>query len=337
MHKFILIFVVAFFCNRPYLQGQEVSTSPDINNMFRNGVKYEVAGDYPTAIVTYNQLLKLEPNNQLVTYQLATLHYRNADYKNAIDLLKPLANDKMQKEEVYQLLAAAYSAEKNYKKALTTITKGIKLFPNSGLLYQQQGRTQEMMGNNDDAFLAYCNGITHAPYYASNYKQAASCTTSAPIVWQLIYEETYILLKKDTTGNTALKNDLFTHWKLYYTQLGSQKNEAHLSAFEKKVNSIHLKTTPTISNGYTIANLAKARAEAITEWSKLRYESELPFYLFDWHLKLANNNLLSVYFKWVMGANFDASKEEHADFSRLMLWMKNNTLKISAHEGYMSH
>ncbi|NDC41267.1 MAG: hypothetical protein EBZ77_06925 [Chitinophagia bacterium] len=331
----------AFVC---VARGQDVSTRPEINEMFRNGIKAELTGSYTDAITVYKQLLNLEPGNDLVTYQLATMYYRTQQYDKAVESLQLLANRKMKKEEVYTLLVSGELAQKHIRGALTAAKAGVKLYPDNGMMYFQEGMVYETASNWYDAFRTFADGIEHAPRFANNYREAYNCALSraalpgsTELVWALMYGETYLLLRKDTSGQYALKKELFRYWKIYFDQLGDAATKKNLSAFETAVWDTKLATTPAVSGGFNLTNFTKCQHTFVEKWNAT-YSKRYPFYLFQFYAELNDVGLLDIYNRWFWSEVIEGSEGAitAAELQQLTQWLHGHPLNIAAHRNYIS-
>jgi tetratricopeptide (TPR) repeat protein len=155
----------------------------DIPMKLRIGLLYYELKDYDKAIESFTQALQLSPDNDRVSYYLglleaqrknyerALVHFKNVPtdsslYKDAvlrtvlvyqelnqidqaISYAKGIIEHTKDVPDLYDLLAALYSKQGNYKKAIETIDVGLKRFPEQEKLLFTKGVLLDKIGQTD--------------------------------------------------------------------------------------------------------------------------------------------------------------------------------------------
>lgn len=117
---------------------------------FAAGQLAESQGDYPRAILQYNEALKLDPKHIPTLYRLALVYTQTKDYPKAIETWNNYIKATDGSAEGYNNLAFCHELAGEPDKAETAYKKGIAKDPqhqacrvNYGLMLARHGRTSE--------------------------------------------------------------------------------------------------------------------------------------------------------------------------------------------------
>jgi tetratricopeptide (TPR) repeat protein len=313
--------------------GQNISNDAQHAAMFKNGMTQELAGNYTEALKVYRQLANLEPNNEVVLYQQASIAYRLQLLDEAQNILERIVAASTKKEDAYTLLASILVRQGKGKASLRVINRGLEVFPQSGLLYYTKGQKFEREQNGILALEAYADGIEHAPLFAGNYKAASELAQQTPnALWGLIWGETYLLLQPNQTNLQRFRDSLWQRWKEYYDDLQHTDDCNNCTAFEIAFRLESLNTTPITSGGFTRETLIAARKQFTTAWAQ-NHAGELPFPLFEFHKMLAATDFADVYWQWLF---HDGQKETNdANVSKMHAWTKANLPTLDYSRSYL--
>jgi len=291
------------------VSGQEKWPSPDLKQMYSNARAYIAAGNYSDAVITCKQAVLLAPD-MLIFYQaLGNAYFLSGNYPMAEQTLAPLTSKHDADTQCYRLLAASQAAQKEIKKALSTLQMGLNRFPESGLLYHEMGIICKEDNKTGDALNAWLDGIRQDPAYPDNYYEAAHIYLATDkVTWGLLYGETYLNMQHDTTGDAALKNKLFTSWKTMFDNLvsdkdikqGISKNRELAGTFETAVQKTFTLLTPVVSDGITTENLVMVRTRFLMDWFAT-YSAKYPYPLFSYLRDMVSNGRFDIYNEWLFG------------------------------------
>jgi len=95
--------------------------------------------NYPSAISTFNMILKYSPNSSMVIYQLGLAQLLNGNINEGIDTLKTAINKEPNWDEPYIALYQAYIDNREEIRAFETLMSGVKINPESYQLNYQAG------------------------------------------------------------------------------------------------------------------------------------------------------------------------------------------------------
>ena len=128
-----------------------------IEALTKEGIALHDKGDYPAAIEKYQQVLRYDPNSDLMNYEIAFSYAQNKNYYKAIEHCDIVLNGKGQS----QMLAVVLKGDcldnlGKVKDADTFWKKSLKQYPQQYLLWLNYGIRSNKAGEPDvaeDAFL----------------------------------------------------------------------------------------------------------------------------------------------------------------------------------------
>lgn len=316
--------------------------------MYQQARDYLSRGNLRQAIVTYQQAIPLAPAVMVLRRDLAQAYVLSGNYPQADKLLEELIKNGRADEQCYQLLATSATAQRDAKKAASAINKGLDKFPNSGLLYHEQGKIHDDAYEQEDALKSWLQGIAADPGYRVNYYEAArTYMLTNKVVWAIIYAEIFVDMEQQTPrANETRKLLLNAYRKFYYTPVttdmpdfgASGKNTAR--NFEEAVTGILKKLAPVVSDGVTTENLIMLRTRFLMEWYAAGYAIRYPFSLFTWQDALLRNGSFDVYNQWLLGRaenqqQYDAWNKFHeGETARFEAWAREHRLLPVAADAY---
>lgn len=118
------------------------------------------AKNYAEVIATGNQLLSAGDSSTLVLNNLGKSHFLLLNYKKALENFLAI-RDTVDKEVLFQQIAATYRGMKDYKNAIAALQSAIKAGVSTKVAtyYGQLGDSYEMNGKYEDANIAYKKGL----------------------------------------------------------------------------------------------------------------------------------------------------------------------------------
>ncbi len=324
---------------------QEKWPSPEIEQMYRHAEENVQKGNLRDAIIIYRQAVFIAPGKMLLCRGLGNALFLSGKYSDAEDILISYLDrkDNIADDKCYQVLAASYIAQMQYKKAETILDQGLERFPGSGLLYNELGELKFRGLDKEGSLNAMIDGIEKDPGFALNYYAAAMAYLQTNrVMWGLLYGEIYVNIAPDTTGFEQLKAVLFTGYKTMFENMvsvaGKENRDALKSAadkgFEAAIQKIFLSLTPVVSDGITTENLAMVRTRFLMDWYT-NNSSRYPYSLFTWHDKLIKTGHFEIYNEWLFGKAENAGQYaawntfHEGDMERFIKWKKDNPLLVS--------
>lgn len=261
-------------------------------------------GDYDNTILVLNNALKLQPNDLEMLKDLAFVNYLKRDFSRSIELSKLLIEREDADEQTFQVLGLAYKAIAEYKECNKLYKRGLKKFPQSGVLYNELGELLAITKNLNEAIIEWENGIEFSPNYSSNYYNATNFYAGNENIFRvLIYGEIFINLESYSTRTAQVKALLLEAYKkLFSNNFTNLKNDKKNSAFAKLFFLTIEKSKNIAAEGITPENLNAIRTRFLLDWQHEKNQNTFPFRLFDHQQYLLNQGLFEAYNQWIFGA-----------------------------------
>lgn len=138
--------------------------------LVREGIDLHDQGRYDAAVVKYRQALDLEPENALAFYELAFTYSARGDRQECIAAGEEgLRLESKVAMHLYLVTANCYDEVGATKKAAKLYKRGLRKFPDSGLLAFNYGVSLSRQGRNKKAIELAKRSIEHSPGHASSH------------------------------------------------------------------------------------------------------------------------------------------------------------------------
>ncbi|HOG19796.1 MAG TPA: CDC27 family protein [Salinivirgaceae bacterium] len=141
----ILIYVTLFASIHFSLRGQ------NIDSLMNAGLKLQQQFKFQEAIVVYQKVLDVRPNDPNGMYQKALCHMRNNEPQEALSIFLKLTSLRSDFVGGFYGAATAYSSLENYPKAVEYIEKAMEFEPKNHEYYMVRGQAYANMGDNKKA------------------------------------------------------------------------------------------------------------------------------------------------------------------------------------------
>lgn len=326
-----------------------------------NALKLEEDGKFDAAIRLLKVSQKLDPEEIEYPYEIAYAYYSKKSYKQAIKYLLPLTKHKDVMDLVYQLLGNCYDNIGKTAKAKETYDAGLKIFPNSGILYSEKGIVQMGRKDYENALVFFEKGIEVEPKFASNYYLAAKiyCNTTEK-VWGIIYGELFMNLERKSLRTSSVSKLLYDTYK---SQIKFTSDSTISVSFSKNATiSINdLKDSGNIKLPFgtgiyepnlllsligektiDVASLVRIRTNFIENYFKNNYNIKYPNILFDYQNEIMKAGHIEAYNHWILMSADENSlpkwKEANKEkWDAFLKWFWDNKIKVdSTHKFYRS-
>ncbi len=159
------------------------------------------------ALPDFDRLASEYPDNYLVQYEKMYTLYTLGRYDDVVKIARKLMKHREATPLTYQMCGNAFDLLGNAAEARKTYAKGLKKFPDAGMLYLETGNLDVSAEDYNAALKNFNKGIDVEPNFASNYYRAAELYFASENfrVWGLIYAEAEILL---APSNRARHRDM---------------------------------------------------------------------------------------------------------------------------------
>lgn len=298
-------------------------------------------GDYSNAILVLNRALEQEPDNNELVKDLAFALFMQRNYVKALEVIKPLLDRKDADVQSYQIAGMIYKGKEDGNEAEKLYKKGLKKFPNNGVLYNEYG---ELLWFKQDynAVRQWEKGIQVDPNYSGNYYNAAKYHYfTMDKVWSIIYGEIFVNMESYSRRTIEIKTVLLNSYKKLFSYADIMQNQNSKNEFTVAYLNTLNRHSSIASMGITPESLTMIRTRFVLDWDD-KYASRFPFRLFEYHRQLLKEGLFEAYNQWLFGPiqNLTAFQnwinihsEPYKDFNN---FHRNRIFKMPAGQNYQN-
>lgn len=328
----------------------QTAVGQDAKELYNTAGNFMRSGDYSNAILVLNQALQLEPDNYEYKKQLGFAFYLKGDMNRAKNIIEPLLNKKEADVQIFQMAGNIYQARQEWKTAQKLYDRGIKKFPGSGELYNDNGLLLLNFKMFDASLTNWIKGIEKDPNFPGNYYNAArTYYYSKDPVWCILYGEIFVNLESYTTRTAEVRDMLIESYKKLFNdpdifssilpeedgKKSKKKSGDFVAAFKQSIG----KQIGVVTGGIDPEALIMLRTRFLLDWYSTHAE-KFPFALFDFQRKLLRDGLFESYNQWIFGpvANQAAyrawttlHKQEYDKFTK---FQRSNAFKLRPDEYY---
>lgn len=331
--KKCLISLCCLFFIVSLTEAQEVATPLETAKTFTR------QGDYANAVMVLNKALEQDGDNLELLKELGFTYYLQRDNSKAMSIASRLLEKKDADVQAYQIAAMPYKALDDLKELDKIYKKGLKAFPNSGVLHNEYGEL--LWGKQDfNAIKQWEKGIEVEPNYAGNYYNAAKYYYfTQEKVWGLMYGEIFVNMESYSRRTVEMKEILLNGYKKLFTDGDMKKNQDEKNGFVMAVLNVMSRNTPLTNKGITPETLVMLRTRFALQWNE-NYRSTYPFKLFEYHHQLLNEGMFEAYNHWLFGSAQDLTAfqgwtNSHTnEYNRFIAFQKGRVFKMPSNQYY---
>lgn len=279
-----------------------VAQQEDVEKLHENAKTFMRQGDYANASLILARALQMAPENVGIARDLAYDYYLQNESDKALNVLKGFLDNDNTDEQTYQLGGTVYQALGQVKDADKLYKKAIKIYPNSGPLYNDYG--EMLLAKHDPAAIKqWEKGIEMDPSYGNNYYNACKYYYyTKEKVWCLIYGEIFVNIESFTSRTAEVKDILLDGYKKLFADPNLLDNTKYAKPFEVAFLTCMNKQNNVVLRGINPETLTMIRTRFILDWDK-DYSDKFPFKLFQLQEQLLEAGLFSAYNQWIFGAS----------------------------------
>lgn len=327
----------------------QVVVAQDAKELYNTATGFIRTGDYSNAILVLNQALQLEPDNFEYKKQLGFTFYLKGDLVKAKSVIEPLLNSKEADVQVFQIAGNIFIGREEWKAAQRIYERGIRKFPNSGELYNDNGNMQMNFKMYDAALKSWIKGIEQDPGFPGNYYNATKTYSySNNPLWCILYGETFMNMESFTTRTAEIRNivlesykKLFNDPSLFESALTDDKKgkRGGGSDFAEAYKACMGKQISVVTGGIDPDALIMVRTRFLLDWFNF-YGMKYPYALFDFQRNLLQEGMFESYNQWLFGpasnqANYKAWVGLHKqDYEAFQKFQRSHPLKPRPDEYY---
>lgn len=287
----------------------------------REGRERIASGDFDGAIEKFSHAHKLQPDIAEFQIGLANAWFFKQDYKQSMGYCRPLMSGRKARPDAFQVYGNCLDAMGKPYEALETYRKGLKLFPDAGVLYLEMGTVEAGRDRNLEALGYFEQGIRVQPTLSSNYYFAAQTLFGlGDYAWAAHYAELFINLERNGDRVREMSRLLMSayekarifdfetayHWQfLQPTDPGMQATPHH-AAMDEGHGAALMDTARVL----TIHRLAETR-RFVGHWLPTKLPDSPARALFEWHQTLVRQGIFEAYNYWLL---YDAREKEFVDW-----------------------
>ena len=299
----------------------------DTDTLRARAQAFLIKGDYNNALLVLNHAAEMDANNKDILKDEAYIYYLQRNFSKAVELGKQVASRSDADVQSYQILGLAYKAIADYADAEKLYKKGIKQFPNSGVIYSEYGDMLAQENRQDDAIKLWEKGIQVDPNNNNNYYYAARYYSSkGRFLWAVLYSETFVNIESLTPRTVEIKDILLSNYRKLLNAGQLQSLAQSGSPFEKAVANDYLKYTGMYEDELSPEALTAIRTRFILDW----YASgtaPFNFRLFEHQRLLLEQGMFDAYNQWLFGASASSSAYQY--------WTSNHPQEIKDWQTYL--
>jgi tetratricopeptide (TPR) repeat protein len=258
-------------------------------------------GDYGNAVLILNRCLAKEPSNTSIGKDLALSYFYVQNNEKALEIIKPVLDSKDADDQCFLITGNIYKQLEKPKESEKIFKKGIKMFPESGSLYNELGEVQIAANNNKDAIKNWEKGIELDPSYSKNYYNASRFYfASNNNVWCVLYGEIFVNMEPNNPKTIQLKKVIIESYKRLFTDINIAKNNKSNKTFAKLYVEALEKQGIQSNQGINVETLSMIRSRFVIDW--FAGGNKPAFKLFEYQQLLLKEGLFEPYNQWLFAA-----------------------------------
>jgi tetratricopeptide (TPR) repeat protein len=272
----------------------------DPNQLEQTAKSFMLQGDYSNSVLILNRAMKLDPQNLEIIKDLALTYYLQKDNNDALQTIKPVLDRDDADDQCFQIAGNIYQALNMNKDCEKLYLKGIKKFPEDGVLYNEYG---ELLWNeqDDNSIKQWEKGIEVDPSYSKNYYNACRYYHfGGDKVWTILYGEIFLNMEPLSNRTPEIKGILLETYKKLFTDADITKNNKDKNKFVEAFLETMNKETNVAAAGLNPESLTMIRTRFILDWFN-DYGDKFPFRLFDFQRQLLQEGMFDAYNQWIFG------------------------------------
>ena len=301
--------------------------------LYKTARGYLMQGNLENAVVSYNNLLKIDPDNVEALNDYCYVLVLEKEYVKAIELGKQLIANPKANEQSYQTFGMAYKGKAAYKEAEDLYKEGLKKFPESGVLYNEYGELYAMESKLPDAIVQWEAGIKADPSYSNNYFNATMYYSKVKedLFWVIQYGEIFLNIESYSAHTALIKVKLLDAYKKMFNGDHFDKLAANAAntPFQKAWYDNISAASSVLKSGVTAETIGALRIRFILSWFYNKQNETTPFNLYEHFHYLIKEGLFDAYNQWVFGEA--SSTEEY------QLWVNTHTKEQSFFKVYQQN
>lgn len=134
---------------------QPVADSNVVKSLFFAGLQEKLRENYSSAQINFNKIVSIQPENDAVWFELATLAFRQNKIAEAESALKKAISINKENKWYHKMLAEVYKRSNNMPALISTFNELIRLEPDNEDYYYDRANAWNIAGNSTEANNSY--------------------------------------------------------------------------------------------------------------------------------------------------------------------------------------
>ncbi len=315
-----------------------VATAQTPKELHETAKSFMHQADYMNAVMVLKRALEQDPQNTAMSKDLALSYYFQRNIAKALETINPLLDRADADDQCFQIAGMIYKMSDSRKDLEKMYRKGLTRFPDSGPLYNELG---EFLWDqkNGEAITLWEKGIEIDPSFSKNYYNATKYYYLASnLAWSLLYGEIFINMEPYGSKTPEIKQLLLDGYKRLFVDVNLESANTDQNPFVVQfIKSMNAQTN-VASLGINTETLSMIRTRFILDW--FNNPETYPFSLFRYQQLLLQNGIFEAYNQWIFGSpqNLGAYQiwiNTHAEENAAFLnFQKGRVFKVTDHEYY---
>ncbi len=307
---------------------------------------------YSAAAQAYQQAVDVAPRNAQYRYGLALAHYRQKNYRLAVQHGEEIMRLGGYEPDYYRLLGNSYDLNGNYEKAIETLRKGLKVHQYNGDLYFDMGIIAMERSKMQEAITFFEAGIKTQPPNANNYFLATKLyAKSNEPIWALIYGEIFMNMERGTERFDEISQLLYdTYAQLLENRGGVSRPEIFLQRSKhnpfyeghkrilqsliERNRDVYYRSAASDKGRDMVLVISNLRKNFIDNWLS-EFGQTYATSLYHMHQKMKDNGYFDAYNYWMFNKPGQAYFSEwlkmgnnSQQYQQFINWYLTNPLRV---------
>lgn len=324
--RHLLLFII-FLTFSKFLQAQGTNSGKELYDQAKNFISQ---GDFSNGILVFNQAIQKEPKNLLYRRELSFAYFLQGDLLHAAQMIFPLMKSPDADPETFLLASKIFRKMGRLDEALDAIHRGIKKFPDQGMLYEENGQVLLEKKKNKEAVQVWEKGIKKSPeYYLNYYDLSRAYFYNKDYIWAILYGEHFVNMESFSTRTEEIKKIIFESYKSLIADLNSDEMKnvtSNPNTFEESYCSVISELKPLVMGGIHLENLSILRLRFMFIWNR-DYAKRFPLELIDYQQRMILKGCYEGYTMWLFGK---ADNEQ-----KMNEWITNHSDLMNTFDEYL--
>jgi len=277
----------------------------DVQELVEKGIKLHDSGEYDLAIRTYQKALKLDPESELVNYELALSYLELKEYKKTIKHTDVVLKQKSKfSQGAYVIKGSALDMQGKTKKSIALFKKALKETGEDYLLYYNLALNYFKLGDYKNAEENAINAIYVNPNHASSHLLLANMHYIQENPVQTLLASYYFLFLEPNTTRSDNAFELLE--ETFGSKISKDKDDP-------KVTTINLSTNSEFATAELSISMIKAstdleKNELLTDAAKFELNTKSFFSIMG---GLNNENKKDIWWSFYTPFFDEIAESEH--------------------------